>query len=255
MASSSSSYESSENLPPRTLARVSREVRDLMKSPPEGVKLLIDQESGMPSSLAELVAEIEGPTGTPYADRFFRLKLSLPSEFPSCPPRGFFTTKIYHPNVDNSTGAICVNTLKKDWTPETSFRHVLSVIRCLLIVPFPESSLNDEAGRLFMDSYEEYARRAKLMAKVHGRPQSFDKKETNTVAKENKHANAKSNSVKSKSASNNNGLDSGNILKQSNTTGTNSLQKCNATAGGVSKTTNKSRITDKKIKKKSLRRL
>jgi ubiquitin-conjugating enzyme E2 S len=46
------------------------------------------------------------------------------------------------------------------------------VIRCLLIVPFPESSLNDEAGKLFMESYIEYAKRAKLMADVHGRPAS-----------------------------------------------------------------------------------
>ena len=76
-----------------------------------------------------------------------------------------------------STGAICVNTLKKDWTPETTFAHVLSVIRCLLIIPFPESSLNDEAGKLFMDSYTEYAKRAKLMADVHGRPFQTGKNE------------------------------------------------------------------------------
>jgi ubiquitin-conjugating enzyme E2 S len=38
----------------------------------------------------------------------------------------------------------------------------------LLIVPFPESSLNDEAGKNFMESYDEYARRAKLLAGVHG---------------------------------------------------------------------------------------
>jgi ubiquitin-conjugating enzyme E2 S len=93
-------------------------------------------------------------------------------DFPTSPPRGFFLTKIYHPNVDMSTGAICVNTLKKDWIPETTFSHVLSVIRCLLIYPFPESSLNDEAGKLFMESYDEYSKRAHLMADVHGRPQS-----------------------------------------------------------------------------------
>jgi len=69
-----------------------------------------------------------------------------------------------------STGAICVNTLKKDWTAATTFTHVLSVIRCLLIIPFPESSLNDEAGKLFMESYDEYSKRALLMADVHGRP-------------------------------------------------------------------------------------
>ena len=45
--------------------------------------------------------------------------------------------------------------------------HVLQVIRCLLIVPFPESSLNDEAGKLFMTSYNEYASRARLYTDLH----------------------------------------------------------------------------------------
>jgi len=162
---------SSENLPPRTLARVAREVRDLVKKPPEGVRLVVDPDTGCSSTLGEVIAEMEGPAGTPYESRYFHLKLVLPSNYPSAPPRGFFLTKIYHPNVDMSNGAICVNTLKRDWTQGTTFSHVLSVIRCLLIVPFPESSLNDEAGKLFMDSYDEYARRARLMSDVHGRPE------------------------------------------------------------------------------------
>jgi len=171
-SSSTSSISSIENLPPRTLARVSKEVRDLMRSPPEGINLVVDNETGLPASLGEIVAEIEGPQGTPYEKRFFRLKLVLGAEFPTAPPRGFFLTKIYHPNVDMSTGAICVNTLKRDWSPETTFSYILSVIRCLLINPFPESSLNDEAGKLFMGSYDEYSKRASLMADVHGRPHS-----------------------------------------------------------------------------------
>ena len=114
-------------------------------------------------------AEIEGPTETPYESRYFQIKLFIPGDFPNSPPRGFFLTKIYHPNVETSNGAICVNTLKRDWTKETTFSHVLSVIRCLLIIPFPESSLNDEAGKLFMDNYGEYAQRARLMAEVHAK--------------------------------------------------------------------------------------
>ncbi|VEU33892.1 unnamed protein product [Pseudo-nitzschia multistriata] len=171
-SSSTGSISSVENLPPRTIARVSKEVRDLMKTPPGGINLVVDPETGMPSSLGEIVAEVEGPQGTPYENHYFRLKLVLGVEFPASPPRGFFLTKIYHPNVDMTTGAICVNTLKKDWTPDTTFAHVLSVIRCLLINPFPESSLNDEAGKLFMESYDEYSKRARLMADVHGRPNS-----------------------------------------------------------------------------------
>lgn len=46
-------------------------------------------------------------------------------------------------------------------------RLYFQVIRCLLIVPFPESSLNDEAGRLFMESYTEYERRCKVWVSVH----------------------------------------------------------------------------------------
>jgi len=125
--------------------------------------------SNINTSLEQVLCEMEGPTGTPYEGRFFVLKLTFTSDFPAAPPRGFFLTKIYHPNVDMTTGAICVNTLKKDWTSTTTLSHVLAVIRCLLIVPFPESSLNDEAGKLFMESYGDYAKRAKIMACVHGR--------------------------------------------------------------------------------------
>jgi len=94
------------------------------------------------------------------------MKLVLSEDYPNTAPRGFFLTKIFHPNVAPN-GDICVNTLKKDWTAETTIKHVLQVIRCLLIVPFPESSLNDEAGKLFMDSYDEFARRARIMTEVH----------------------------------------------------------------------------------------
>lgn len=46
---------SSENLPPRTLARVSREVRDMMKNVPEGTKLIVDSETGLPQNLGEIM--------------------------------------------------------------------------------------------------------------------------------------------------------------------------------------------------------
>ena len=41
------------------------------------------------------------------------------------------------------------------------------VVRCLLIEPNPESALNEEAGRLFMEDYEAYAQRARLMTSIH----------------------------------------------------------------------------------------
>jgi ubiquitin-conjugating enzyme E2 S len=80
------------------------------------------------------------------------MKLALPADFPHSPPKGFFTTKIWHPNVSKS-GEICVNVLKRDWKPDLGLRHVLLVIRCLLIEPYPESALNEEAGKALLEDY------------------------------------------------------------------------------------------------------
>ena len=55
-----------------------------------------------------------------------------------------------------------------DWQPNLGLAHVLKVIWCLLLVPFPESALNDEAGRLFMESYEDYCRKAAMMTRYVG---------------------------------------------------------------------------------------
>ena len=121
---------------------------------------------------------MEGPADTPYEGKFFLLRIVAGYDVPSVPPAVHFLTKVYHPNVDPVTGAVCVNTLKKDWKSTHTLSHVLSVIRCLLIVPFPESSLNEDAGRLLMESYDEYCNRARLHADVHGRVQSIATKET-----------------------------------------------------------------------------
>ena len=78
-------------------------------------------------------------------------------------------TKIFHPNIRYTTGEICVNTLKRDWQPTHGIRHVLMVIRCLLIAPFPESALNEEAAKMLLEEYDEYFRRARMMTSIHAR--------------------------------------------------------------------------------------
>ncbi len=90
--------------------------------------------------------------------------LSLPAR--CC--AGYFLTKIFHPNV-SSSGEICVNVLKRDWTPDLGLRHVLTVIRCLLIEPNPESALNEEAGKLLLEAYDDFAKHARLMTSIHSR--------------------------------------------------------------------------------------
>lgn len=155
-----------ENLAPRTITRLLGEIRDLVKNPSDGIEYCDESDE---NTLNEIHAVISGPEETPFYGGKFRMKLVLSEDYPSSPPRGYFLTKIYHPNVA-ANGDICVNTLKKDWNSAVTIKHILQIIRCLLIVPFPESSLNDEAGKLFMESYEEFARRARIMTEVHAIP-------------------------------------------------------------------------------------
>eukprot|EP00181_Compsopogon_caeruleus_P002679 CAMPEP_0184680302 /NCGR_PEP_ID=MMETSP0312-20130426/3169_1 /TAXON_ID=31354 /ORGANISM="Compsopogon coeruleus, Strain SAG 36.94" /LENGTH=130 /DNA_ID=CAMNT_0027130309 /DNA_START=141 /DNA_END=529 /DNA_ORIENTATION=+ len=129
-----------ENFAPLPSSQVVKAVRLLMSEPINGIRVDVEE-----NNVSEIQAEVEGPEETPYYGGIFRMKLILTSSFPSVPPKGFFLTKIFHPNV-SPTGEICVNALKKDWSPTLGLRHVFLVIRCLLIEPNPESALNEEAG-------------------------------------------------------------------------------------------------------------
>lgn len=64
---------------------------------------------------------------------------------------------------------MCVDTLKKDWEPHLTLRHVLLVISCLLINPNPDSALNSTAGHLLQEDYDAFAQQARLMTSIHAR--------------------------------------------------------------------------------------
>ncbi|CAI5536782.1 unnamed protein product [Closterium sp. Naga37s-1] len=97
-------------------------------------------------------AELSCAEGTPYEGGVFRMKLLLGRDFPNAAPKGFFLTRIFHPNVAKN-GEICVSVLKKDWKATLGLKRVLLVVRCLLIEPYPESALNEDAGKLLLEDY------------------------------------------------------------------------------------------------------
>jgi len=117
--------------------------------------------------LREITAILAGPKETPYESGEFVCRLRLTDTFPKEPPKAYFITKIFHPNIEPRTGEVCVNTLKSDWKSSLGLDHVLLTIRCLLINPNAESALNEEAGKLLLDDYQEFASRAKLMTSIY----------------------------------------------------------------------------------------
>lgn len=57
--------------------------------------------------------------------------------------------------------------MKKDWKPDLGIKHILLTVKCLLIVPNAESALNEEAGKMLLEKYDDYSERAKMMTEIH----------------------------------------------------------------------------------------
>ena len=189
------------------------------------------------SNVKDVYAEIRGPENTPFENGVFKMKLVLPSDYPTSAPKGYFLTKIFHPNIRQPSGEICVNTLKRDWKPDLGLRHVLMVIRCLMIEPFPESALNEEAARMLLEEYDEYFARAKMFTKIHAAKAEEGGGATTSVKKKNTVLDTKDGNSLSES-----GKENGSSAKEGK----------EASSGGENTNVKKAKKVDKK---KSLRRL
>jgi ubiquitin-conjugating enzyme E2 N len=76
----------------------------------------------------------------------FNLELFLPDDYPMCPPRIRFLTRIYHPNIDR-LGRICLDVLKNNWSPALQIRTILLSIQALLGAPNPDDPLNEAVAK------------------------------------------------------------------------------------------------------------
>ncbi len=143
------------------LKRIKRELEEIWKDPPA-------QCSAGPinEDLHKWNATIMGPPGTPYEGGVFGLEMTFPQNYPFHAPHVIFTTKIYHPNVNNK-GSICLDVLKGQWSPAMSVSKVLLSIISLLETPNAADPLNGEVARVYNRNREEYKRVAKEWTKQY----------------------------------------------------------------------------------------
>ncbi|CAE6528516.1 unnamed protein product [Rhizoctonia solani] len=149
---------------PAAFRKLVKEIQSLRAEPPEDIRVVPSEEN-----MLDVTGIVAGPEGTPYAGGYFHIHFSFPPTFPASPPSARMVTKIFHPNVSRS-GEICVNTLKKDWKSTYGLGHVLVTIKCLLIVPNAESALDEEAGKLLLEDWDEFCARARMWTGVHATP-------------------------------------------------------------------------------------
>ena len=138
------------------MRRLRKEYADIQVDPPANC-------TAGPVSEADFFsweAMIFGPSDSPFSGGLFNLSIRFPSDYPFKAPIITFKTKIYHPNI-NAAGGICLDILKKEWSPALTISKVLLSILSLLTDANPNDPLVPDIAELYKrdrTAYDEKAR-------------------------------------------------------------------------------------------------
>jgi ubiquitin-protein ligase len=101
---------------------------------------------------------IQGPEGTPYANRWWYLFVTFPETYPDTPPVFRFVTVPFHINISDE-GRPCIDTLGKHYVSASAVIDLIGNIRGLLLLPNPENPIDAAKMKLYNDDRAEFNRR------------------------------------------------------------------------------------------------
>ncbi len=144
--------------------RIQREHQELVKDAP-------DNCSAGPRGDNMYIwdAVILGPSASPFQGGIFHLEIHFPSDYPFKPPKCTMLTKIYHPNI-SSSGAICLDILKNQWSPALTISKVLLSICSLLTDANPNDPLVPEIADIYVKDRARYDATARLWTEKYAIP-------------------------------------------------------------------------------------
>lgn len=108
----------------------------------------------------DLYVMFHGPNESAYEGGTWRVHVELPEGYPYKSPSIGFCNRIFHPNVDEMSGSVCLDVINQTWSPMFDLLNVFDIfLPQLLLYPNPADPLNGEAAALMMREPERYTER------------------------------------------------------------------------------------------------
>lgn len=121
-------------------------------------------------NISEFYVEFHGPKDSPYEGGVWKVHVELPDAYPYKSPSIGFMNKIWHPNVDEGAGSVCLDVINQTWSPMFDLVNVFEVfLPQLLLYPNPTDPLNGEAAALLMREPQLYANKVREYVQRYAR--------------------------------------------------------------------------------------
>ncbi|KAI3383839.1 hypothetical protein SNEBB_001695 [Seison nebaliae] len=139
----------------------------------------------------EFYVQLKGPPNTLYYGGVWRVYVKLPDVYPFKSPSIGFDTKIFHPNIDECSGSVCLDVINQEWTPIYGLFNIFETfLPQLLTYPNAKDPLNTEAGNLYLFEHSRYEKRVKEYVKRYATVTKKKEEET-TSGKKRKRSDVK----------------------------------------------------------------
>ncbi len=109
-----------------------------------------------------------GPKDSLYEGGKWKLHIELPENYPYKSPSIGFVNKIYHPNIDEKSGTICLDVINQTWSPSFELKNIFEeFLPQLLMYPNPNDPLNQEAADLYLKHKKNYDEKVKKYVELY----------------------------------------------------------------------------------------